>query len=145
MLDALRELDRTVDDRELRDHLALFLFCGDDIEKPVAELSGGEKQRLSLARMTRAQFDLLCLDINMPKLDGQRAVQLLREMEPDDGPKTVVFMISGDSTADNVIDARVKGQCAAFLVKPIDKNRLIEALKASGLISEDSGEDSESP
>lgn len=69
VLDALRELDRTVDERTLRDHLALFLFCGDEVEKPVAELSGGEKQRLSLARMTRAQFDLLCLDEPTNHLD----------------------------------------------------------------------------
>ncbi|MBL9076745.1 MAG: ABC-F family ATP-binding cassette domain-containing protein [Planctomycetes bacterium] len=69
VLEALRELDRTVDERELRDHLALFLFCGDDVDKPVAELSGGEKQRLSLARMTRAQFDLLCLDEPTNHLD----------------------------------------------------------------------------
>jgi ATP-binding cassette subfamily F protein 3 len=69
VLEALRELDRTVDERTLRDHLALFLFCGDDVEKPVGELSGGEKQRLSLARMTRAQFDLLCLDEPTNHLD----------------------------------------------------------------------------
>ena len=69
MLEALRELDRTVDERTLRDHLALFLFCGDDVDKPVTELSGGEKQRLSLARMTRAQFDLLCLDEPTNHLD----------------------------------------------------------------------------
>jgi ATP-binding cassette subfamily F protein 3 len=53
VLAALAELDRTVDEKTLRDHLALFLFCGDDVDKPVPELSGGEKQRLSLARMTR--------------------------------------------------------------------------------------------
>ncbi len=69
VLEALRELDRTIDERTLRDHLALFLFCGDDIDKPVTELSGGEKQRLSLARMTRAEFDLLCLDEPTNHLD----------------------------------------------------------------------------
>ena len=69
VLDALRELDRTVDEKQLRDHLALFLFCGDDVEKPVADLSGGEKQRLSLARMTRSTFDLLCLDEPTNHLD----------------------------------------------------------------------------
>ncbi|MCK5945121.1 MAG: ABC-F family ATP-binding cassette domain-containing protein, partial [Planctomycetes bacterium] len=62
VLDALRELDRTIDDGTLRDHLAMFLFVGHEVEKPVTDLSGGEKQRLALARMTRAQFDLLCLD-----------------------------------------------------------------------------------
>ena len=69
VLDALRELDRTVDEKTLRDHLALFLFCGDEVEKPVADLSGGEKQRLSLARMTRSTFDLLCMDEPTNHLD----------------------------------------------------------------------------
>lgn len=85
------------------------------------------------ARDEGTPYDLLCLDINMPRLDGQRAVELLREMEPDDGPQTVVIMISGDSTADNVIHAKVKGHCAAFLVKPIDKDRLFAALDDAGL------------
>ena len=57
VIEALRMLDVTVDEGTLRDHLALFLFCGDDVEKPVSELSGGEKQRLSLARMTRAAIE----------------------------------------------------------------------------------------
>jgi ATP-binding cassette subfamily F protein 3 len=69
VLDALRELDRTVDEKQLRDHLALFLFCGDDVDKPVTELSGGEKQRLSLARLLRSQFDFLCLDEPTNHLD----------------------------------------------------------------------------
>ncbi len=78
-------------------------------------------------------YQLVCLDINMPKLDGQRAVEMIREMEPKEAPKAVVFMISGDSTADNVIHAKVKGHCAAFLVKPIDKDRLAAALVEAGL------------
>lgn len=113
VLDALRELDRTVDERTLRDHLALFLFCGDDIEKPVAELSGGEKQRLSLARMTRAQFDLLCLDEPTNHLDvaGTEGLeQALKEF-----PGTVVLITHDrrlvESVADRVLwveDGRIR-------------------------------------
>jgi ATP-binding cassette subfamily F protein 3 len=102
VLEALRELDRTVDERTLRDHLALFLFCGDDVEKPVGELSGGEKQRLSLARMTRAQFDLLCLDEPTNHLDvaGTEGLeQALKEF-----PGTVVLITHDRKLVDEVAD-----------------------------------------
>ena len=102
VLDAMRELDRTVDDRTLRDHLALFLFMGDEIDKPVADLSGGEKQRLSLARMTRAEFDLLCLDEPTNHLDvaGTEGLeQALKEF-----PGTVVLITHDRQLVEQVAD-----------------------------------------
>jgi ATP-binding cassette subfamily F protein 3 len=102
VLEALRELDRTIDERSLRDHLALFLFCGDDVEKPVSELSGGEKQRLSLARMTRGEFDLLCLDEPTNHLDvaGTEGLeQALKEF-----PGTVVVITHDRKLVEEVAD-----------------------------------------
>lgn len=102
VLDAMRELDRTVDDRTLRDHLALFLFMGEEIEKPVADLSGGEKQRLSLARMTRAEFDLLCLDEPTNHLDvaGTEGLeQALKEF-----PGTVVLITHDRQLVEEIAD-----------------------------------------
>jgi len=102
VIEAMRALDRTIDDRTLRDHLALFLFMGDEIEKPVAELSGGEKQRLSLARMTRAEFDLLCLDEPTNHLDvaGTEGLeQALKEF-----PGTVVLITHDRQLVEQVAD-----------------------------------------
>lgn len=102
VIEAMRELDRTVEDRTLRDHLALFLFMGDEIEKPVADLSGGEKQRLSLARMTRAEFDLLCLDEPTNHLDvaGTEGLeQALKEF-----PGTVVLITHDRQLVEQVAD-----------------------------------------
>jgi two-component system chemotaxis response regulator CheY len=90
--------------------------------------------RFKDARGEGKPFSLLCLDINMPRLDGQQTVELIREMERDGEQRTVVFMVSADSTPTNVIHAKVRGQCAAFLVKPIDKARLAEAMNKAGLI-----------
>ena len=102
VLDALRELDRTIDDGTLRDHLAMFLFVGDEVEKPVSDLSGGEKQRLALARMTRAQFDLLCLDEPTNHLDvaGTEGLeQALKEF-----PGTVVLITHDRQLVEEVAD-----------------------------------------
>ena len=102
VLEAMRALDRTVDDRTLRDHLALFLFMGDEIEKPVADLSGGEKQRLSLARMTRAEFDVLCLDEPTNHLDvaGTEGLeQALKEF-----PGTVVLITHDRQLVEQIAD-----------------------------------------
>ncbi|MEZ5966452.1 MAG: ABC-F family ATP-binding cassette domain-containing protein [Planctomycetota bacterium] len=69
VLDALRAREVTTPEKELRDHLALFLFRDDDVELPVSGLSGGEKRRLCLARLTRTNYDFLCLDEPTNHLD----------------------------------------------------------------------------
>ena len=54
---------------ECRDHLALFVFRGDDVEKEVATLSGGEKRRLCLARLIVQPFDICFFDEPTNHLD----------------------------------------------------------------------------
>src|SRR5664280_2666104 len=50
-LDAVMDLDPTMKENEARDFLALFDFRGDEVFQKIATLSGGEKGRLSLARV----------------------------------------------------------------------------------------------
>src|SRR2546426_11577567 len=50
VIDALRGAS-AMDEKEARDHLARFLFRGDDVFKSVGVLSGGERSRLAPARL----------------------------------------------------------------------------------------------
>lgn len=56
-------------DFELRSALALFLFGAEDMDKPVAVLSGGERARLTLAKLILTKINLLVLDEPTNHLD----------------------------------------------------------------------------
>ena len=56
-------------DLELRSTLALFLFCGEDIDKPISTLSGGERARLTLAKLILKKVNLLIMDEPTNHLD----------------------------------------------------------------------------
>ena len=56
-------------DLELRSTLALFLFDADDITRPVSTLSGGERARLTLAKLILKKVNLLVMDEPTNHLD----------------------------------------------------------------------------
>ena len=54
---------------EIRNLLAAFLFTGDDVFKPIQALSGGEKGRVSLAKLMLSEANFLILDEPTNHLD----------------------------------------------------------------------------
>jgi len=90
----------------IRNILGGFLFSGDDIEKPVRVLSGGERTRLAVARMLLRPSNTLLLDEPTNHLDLDSKDVLLDALEDFDG--TLIFVSHDryfvDKLATKVID-----------------------------------------
>ncbi|MFI3265606.1 MAG: ABC-F family ATP-binding cassette domain-containing protein [Rikenellaceae bacterium] len=74
----------------LRDILGAFLFRGEDIEKKVKVLSGGERSRLAMARLMLSPHNLLVLDEPTNHMD-MRSKEILKQAVKDfDGSAIIV-------------------------------------------------------
>jgi ATP-binding cassette, subfamily F, member 3 len=69
ILDEMRECGSQMNDLELRGLLGCFLFSGDDSDKKIKILSGGEKARVALAKVIVSKANFLMLDEPTNHLD----------------------------------------------------------------------------
>jgi len=94
-----------------------------------------EAFKLSLDEKDR--YDLICLDIMLPKKDGQEVLKEIRDIEEEAGIKglnaTKVIMTTALNDPKNIMDA-FKSQCEAYIPKPISKQKLLEEMKGLDLI-----------
>ena len=75
---------------KLRDILAAFLFKGEDIDKKVAVLSGGERSRLAMAKLILHPYNLLALDEPTNHMDIRSKDILKQALQQYDGTLVVV-------------------------------------------------------
>ncbi|MCG3088306.1 ABC-F family ATP-binding cassette domain-containing protein [Sporosarcina cyprini] len=144
-----------LNEKDVRSLLGRFLFSGEDVDKPVSSLSGGEKARLSLAKLMLEKSNTLVLDepTNHLDLDSKEVL----ENALDDFPGTIIF-VSHDRyfinrLATKVIDVNESGATEYlgdydyFLEKKAEQAELLaegQATTATPLTGQSNGGRSES-
>lgn len=97
----------------------------------------------AVAAFTRAcdedqPYDLVCLDIMMPEMDGLQALKQIRALEHlrgiSDSREVKVIMLTALDDPRSVVEAFYRCGATAYLVKPLDADKLMSELRQLGLI-----------
>jgi two-component system chemotaxis response regulator CheY len=94
-------------------------------------------QAVKMAWDENKPYDLICMDIMMPNMDGQEAIEKIRDMEVQAGirqnNKAFIIMTTSRAESDDVKNA-MKAGATWYLVKPIDRKKLLDKLRELNLI-----------
>ena len=89
------------------------------------------------ARLAQKGYDLICMDVRLPLMEGTEAVQQIRSIEEQTGTYSSngvkIFMTTSIQDI-KTITTSFKALCDTYLLKPIDVARLDEHLRAFGLL-----------
>ena len=86
-------------------------------------------------------YDLICLDIEMPNMNGQETLIAIRQAEAEldiaglDCSKVIMTTVCDDK--ENILTAFRNG-CEVYLIKPIEKDILLAEIEKLGLIQKQS-------
>ncbi len=107
-LDALLQVKRGMTAEQGRTLLGSFLFRGDDVFKPIAALSGGQRSRIALARLAVQEANLLVLDEPTNHLDIASQEILQEVLQAFDGTLILVshdrYLVQGLANRMWVVD-----------------------------------------
>lgn len=93
ILDEMKDCGSQMNDLELRGLLGCFLFSGDDADKKIKILSGGEKARVALAKVIVSKANFLMLDEPTNHLDMHSCDLLISALDKYEGS---IILVSHD-------------------------------------------------
>lgn len=85
--------------------------------------------------VSNAPYDLVCLDIMMPEMDGLKALKHIRQMEKENGVGeedvvNVIVITAAEQPGDR--KTAIENGCAAYFIKPIRKSDLVAEVEKLG-------------
>lgn len=96
-----------------------------------------------VAMREKKPYDLICLDIMMPKIDGVKVLKAIRELETQKfilPEKRVKIIMTTALAQAELVKTAFEFGCEAYAAKPIDTGRFVEVMQKLGLISTDNQE-----
>lgn len=84
-------------------------------------------------------YDLLCLDIMMPAMDGYQVLKVIREIEKKNNipaAQQIKIIMTTALNAERNIKAAFDMGCTVYCAKPIDLDKFEEVLRKIGIIKE---------
>ena len=123
------------DDMVSRKFLSKFLSKYGECDLTVDGLEALDAFLLSLK--DNNPYDLICLDIMMPKVDGVKVLKTIRQLErqngvlPEEHAKVIMVTALGET---NYVQQSFELGCDAYAAKPIDIDQLVKVMEKLGLV-----------
>ena len=124
--------DDFISRRVLKEHLLSYFDCDIAVNGEEAIAS------FQLAHDGKHPYDLICMDIMMPGVNGIEALGRIRELEKGMGiPQNLevkVIMLTALDDPHTVFKSFYKGGANSYIVKPLSRQKLVHELQQFGLL-----------